>query len=586
MLLQRLSEYADRLGLPPPMYQSLSIRYVIQLDWAGGYRNLIDRATQESKRGIAHLVPSLRRSVNVKPTLLADNGEYVLGRSRETSRPERVGRQHTAFCELVNACAAATGESAVQAVAAFLATDLATLPLPDDFDPSANLMFEVDGVFPVDLDAVRAYWAQVAGVSDGAEPMQCLVCGQMRPPVARLFIPIKGIPGGQPTGMALISANAAAFESYGLEASLIAPTCEDCGQRFGNALNDLIAQPQTHLYVLPLVYIFWAREPAPFALGTLLSSAEDAEVRRFLTAAWRATPEGARLATAPFYAASLSASGARVVVRDWIETTLGEAQRHLTRYFRLQRIRDAYTGEPRWFALWELVRATTNKKSKKEEPSAQVIQALLHLALYGGPLPAWLLYQAVRRTRAEQGVSAAQAALIKTVLLTWHQESAEASSSAQKGEDTTMTETHDLAELDRNNRAPAYLCGRLLAELEALQRAALGDISATVVDRYFGTASSAPASVFGRLLRGAQPHLGKLRREREGTYRAIDARLQEILSGLPSFPAMLKLRDQGLFALGYYHQKADNTRARKARQAERRGINTNDEDDSGEAASA
>lgn len=78
-----------------------------------------------------------------------------------------------------------------------------------------------------------------------------------------------------------------------------------------------------------------------------------------------------------------------------------------------------------------------------------------------------------------------------------------------------MTEG-ELVRLDPANRDQAYLCGRLLAVLEATQRAALGDVNATIVDRYFGTASSAPASVFGRLLRGAQPHLGKLRRDRPG----------------------------------------------------------------------
>ena len=33
------------------------------------------------------------------------------------------------------------------------------------------------------------------------------------------------------------------------------------------------------------------------------------------------------------HAAAFSASGARVVVRDWLDTTLGEAKRHLARYY-------------------------------------------------------------------------------------------------------------------------------------------------------------------------------------------------------------------------------------------------------------
>nr|MBF6590887.1 type I-C CRISPR-associated protein Cas8c/Csd1 [Ktedonobacterales bacterium] len=497
----------------------------------------------------------------------------------------------------VTTCAEATREPAVWAVARFLATlDVAALDLPEDFDPSANLTFEVEGaggawVRPIDLPTVRAFWAAHAAPTgektrpepeeggeadetavhevetdaservesehgDDSRVMQCLVCGESRPPVKRLPISIKGIPGGQSSGMALISANEDAFTSYGLEASLIAPTCEECGQCFGNALNHLLRDKATHLIVGPVVYIFWAREQAPFSLATLLSEAKPEDVKLFLAAPWKGKAGAADLEATAFYAATLSASGARVVVRDWIETTLGEAQEHLRRYFALQRL-IGFDGEPHWVSLRRLAYATINSKSKEAEPAAQVGQALLRVALHGGPLPDWLLYQAVRRIRAEQHVTPAHAALIKMVLVSGHRH--------VEGDD-------DMAELDLTNRDQAYLCGRLLAELEAVQRAALGDVNATIVDRYYGTASSAPASVFGRLLRGAQPHLAKLRRDREGTYVALDRRLQEILEGLPAFPHTLTLQKQGLFALGFYHQKAADSRAIKARQAEKAAV--------------
>lgn len=129
----------------------------------------------------------------------------------------------------------------------------------------------------------------------------------------------------------------------------------------------------------------------------------------------------------------------------------------------------------------------------------------------------------------------------------------------------------ELAQLDPQNREPAYLCGRLLAVLEATQRAALGDVNATIVDRYFGTASSAPAAVFGRLIRGAQPHLSKLRRDRPGTHAALQQRLEEAQAGLTSFPPTLTLMQQGLFALGYYHQRAADRAGMVAARARRAG---------------
>jgi CRISPR-associated protein Csd1 len=155
----------------------------------------------------------------------------------------------------------------------------------------------------------------------------------------------------------------------------------------------------------------------------------------------------------------------------------------------------------------------------------------------------------------EQGVTRPRAALIKMVLL-----------SRMERADTGG---EGMSELDTGNSDSAYLCGRLFAELEAAQHAALGDVGATIVDRYYGTASSAPATVFGRLVRGVQPHLAKLRRDRRGAYHAIDQRLQEILEGLEGFPTTLTLEQQGRFALGYYHQRAADRLAARTRREQR-----------------
>ena len=40
--------------------------------------------------------------------------------------------------------------------------------------------------------------------------------------------------------MTMVSANADAFESYGLKASLIAPVCRDCAERSARAYNALL----------------------------------------------------------------------------------------------------------------------------------------------------------------------------------------------------------------------------------------------------------------------------------------------------------------------------------------------------------
>jgi CRISPR-associated protein Csd1 len=186
-----------------------------------------------------------------------------------------------------------------------------------------------------------------------------------------------------------------------------------------------------------------------------------------------------------------------------------------------------------------------------------VTDGLFELALAGHRLPEDVLFRAVQRLRAGQGVSRERAALIKMAL------------GSEQG--WSEERVHAMTGLDTTNQDPAYLCGRLLAVLDAIQRQAISP-NATVVDRFYGTASSAPASVFGNLLDNAQNHLSKLRKEprTRGAGVALDARLMDVLEVLAEFPRTLTLPQQGVFALGFYHQRAADRRAARERAEERR----------------
>jgi len=126
-----------------------------------------------------------------------------------------------------------------------------------------------------------------------------------------------------------------------------------------------------------------------------------------------------------------------------------------------------------------------------------------------------------------------------------------------------------MSSLETEETSVAYSCGRALAVLEAIQRRALGKVNSTIVDKYFAAASSTPASVFGRLLSGAQPHLAKMRKSEQtkGAAVALERRLEEVLAPIDAFPTTLSLRDQALFALGYYHQRAADRAASSSKSA-------------------
>ena len=133
--------------------------------------------------------------------------------------------------------------------------------------------------------------------------------------------------------------------------------------------------------------------------------------------------------------------------------------------------------------------------------------------------------------------------------------------------------------LDAGNQDPAYLCGRLLAELNEIQRQALGQTNATVIDKFYGSASSAPASVFSNLLNNARNHLSKLSKagnKGEAAAKSLDRRLEEIMDGLRTFPTTLTMPEQAMFALGFYHQRAANRRAIRERMEARNATTTPD----------
>ena len=104
--------------------------------------------------------------------------------------------------------------------------------------------------------------------------------------------------------------------------------------------------------------------------------------------------------------------------------------------------------------------------------------------------------------------------------------------------------------LDNESPNVAYRLGRLFAVLEKAQKDAIPGANTTIKDRYYGSASATPSVVFSQLVRLAQHHLQKA----EYGFRT-DKMIEDIMGGIEKFPTHLSLDDQGMFAIGYYHQR-------------------------------
>jgi CRISPR-associated protein Csd1 len=585
-LSQRKSEGSEGIVVPS-MYNRVRIRWLIEIDAQGNFKGFSGPLDADKKRkGQEYIMPDLIRAAGIKPKLLADNGEYVLGLVREGGDATKVAARHQQFKDLVILCAEKTQDPAVLAVAHFLNNWNPEQEVPTELDPTDNITFAVrsagqENIIPASAaenwTAIQEFWANYTAGAD-SPIMTCLVTGKEAPVDARLPVKIKGIPNGQTAGTSLVSANAAPFMSYGLENSLTSPISREAGEGFGKALNDLIASPDSHLRCDPVMYVFWTKEPVSPSLGLSYKRDQPKTIKTFLQSAKRGEPSAIGSKQNRFYALSLTASGGRTVVRNWLEVPIPEAAAALESWFDAQEIVDSFgKTTDTYFNTYRLASAMYRDASSEMEASA--LCDFNEVALKGGKLGLRWLAKVVKRcaikpnptfnSKVVESTIFERAALIKLILTTQMQTN-EANPMADLQELNLDPQFEGYQEADRPIVKAAYQLGRLLAQLDNLQKAALGDVNTTLIDRYYSAAAATPGKVFGELLKDSQAHFRKLRVTKPGTYEALQQKLEEVLCKIPAdkWPNTLTMQQQGLFSLGYYHQRAFNRKQAIDRKAE------------------
>lgn len=573
MILKRIVEFAEKHAEVPSGYQPRFVTKAIRLDRDGNLIQVLALSGEKraQREGVTRPEPqeSPRRSVNVAARLLADNAEYVLGRVEEGRDEAKVTARHQAWCELVARAAAETENPLIAAVQKWIASGgPGRLRADPQIQPDDEITFHVDGVFVTDLPEVRSYWANQG---EHTYSGQCLITGLQGAVTDRMPAPIKGIPGGQMSGTALVSVNNSAGESYGNAAALNSPISPGAAERLCNGLNLLINEGSPvkdekgkertkykySLRVGPAVYLAWGKEDVD-DFWSVFDTPTPEQVHNLLKQPQTGGKVGSP-AEADFYVMALSANAARIIVRDYHETTLVSVKRNIAEWFQRLEV-TGLDGEPiKPIGIYRLA-ASLYRDANKEMP-AHVPIDLIGAALHGRPLPDYVLGLAVKRNLAIQGPFALTKAKTKTL--------STSRLALIKAALTTDPEDTSLNELNLSQTNPAYHCGRMLAVLESIQRLAIPGLNATLVDRNYGAACASPASIFGNLLKDAtSAHLPKLRKNRPGAYIALDKRLQEVAVAIgPEFPRTLTLKDQGLFSLGYYHQRAwDMAEAKKNKE--------------------
>jgi CRISPR-associated protein Csd1 len=581
MMLQALIAYAEREKLGDPDFQSVSVSWLIPLDrdgkLAGGPIPLMENPDDRKPRPKTLIRPFTspnELNQGTKSHFLCDTLERATllldPKAMEKAEARRV--QHGYFKKLLEEAATACPDEAsrLQAVLSFLSNDaeLADLRLQllaAKAKPSDNATFSVDGKILLEADSIKNFWrerrSQTNTGLNARNKRVCIATGKLAQTL-NTTEKIKGVPGGLATGRNLISFDKDSFCSFGLEKAQNAAISASAELKIRTALNRLIEISREQKLVFNnTIHLHWTRQPLEYDPMDILANADENAVASLLKSI-HAGEAPVALDDNAYYALSLSGNGARIVVRDWLESTVPEVRAHIGQWFKdLGIVAPDGIGVKHDFKFYALLFGMVRKDLKELPP--QISTQLFHAALRGTPLPQSALAAALKRQQIEprgenalrNAVIVARLALIKAYLLR----------SPNSQITNTPTKRNIMTEkLNSESRDPAYLCGRLFAVFDRLQYLAQGDVNAGVVERYYASASTTPALVMGRLFRNAQFHLAKTDRSVAGN---VSKDLESIASALGNhFPATLDLEGQGRFALGYYHQKADYRR----RSAERK----------------
>lgn len=459
-------------------------------------------------------------------------------------------------------------------------------------DGTKVISFMVDGQSILELETVKNWWLQFRRqfCSDGSKA-PCLITGQLTVPLATVP-PISGLSvvGGHARGDALICFDKDAFCSYGLKQGANAPVSEEAFAGVKAALDDLL----TNAPVLAgMKFVHWYDKPvaakddkceALFG-STIPDEEEDDEddeadtppednplqARRQADALIGSVNTGAPVHDLPnsYYILLLSGVGGRVMIRSYQEGNYRQLTENLQQWeddLRLTNSSGTAEMKPAKLAA-RLIRLVSRQSSDKNifERMAKELSgltpAILNAILNNAQFPDAVVHRALAYLRSQMFESEDEEQTRKTPdplacqwLKAWL-----CRREREKHQEEVLS-----VEYNERHPEPAYHCGALVAVYGAIQHYAMPDVNASLIDRYYASASQTPALVLGQLSRMSNYHIGKL----EGLRMYFSNLRDQVACAIGgTIPAVLLPEQQAYFALGYYQMCAKLEKERLARKA-------------------
>ena len=495
-------------------------------------------------------------------------------------------RQHQAFKQRINEVLTTINDSGLKAVKEFL-TNETNIDLVKNTDTwqqclkikGCNLTFRLQG--ETDLicqsKAIQSYIANQSNYAEdesnaSSEKGICLITGN-KDTIARLHQPIGGV-NAKPAPFASI--NLDAFESYNKSQGYGFPVSEKGMFEYTTALNTLL-KSDNRFRIGETVAVCFSEKQSEFEdelallFGDNVKKDNPDEFVNTVKNLFSSIHNGAYTkddGTQKMYVLGLSPNVARIVVRFWYESTVADMAINIAQWFDdIRMVKGINSPYPEYMPLLRLL-CNLVFEGKSENLPPNLVADTTKAILNGGILPITLLQMAIRRNRAEQSVTYARASLIKAYLN--RQIRFNCSKNTTKNKEITVS-------YDPNRQDIGYVLGALFATLEKVQEdSSESKINATIKDRYYGSASSTPLTVFATLIKLSQHHLSKISKIKPNRAVYFNRELGEIMNKIDEFPSHLNMEQQGLFAIGYYQKRQDFFVKKEDRQPQDADAKTNE----------
>jgi len=558
-LYDRLAE-DDTPNLPAIGKDYVNLTFAINITKNGVFKGISDiRQTPAGKKKLMPRKESclgqrgVRSGSKIFPYLLVDTSKYLLGvgnklgistpLNREASADYHFEQEDyihdkffTAVCQYF--------ETTQEVIDDYLSEH------PEKYDClMGSGMFNIIGeVKPVhDMEQIKKWWARHAISEMGGvcfdESISCSITGIEGNP-AKLHNKIKF----NGDVLVLTSINFESLCKWGStkkNQALPSRITYETMTKYAGMLNYLLLS-KSRMRVGDVTYVWWTDEPNEIDSVNMFFNPPKQTEDEGTKASVDVSMKGSELKFNPktrFHmlglTTNIASTSVNLLIHSYEQSTLAmvaENIKHYNEYMDIGLSFPIRLGEVARSAITDVPWAKLNETESRKVNTAKIM--LDNVRLHGGEFDNNILASLINRVYID-GTSYNRIAFITAIL-----------------RNNYKLEIKNM--LDTENTDTNYLLGRLLAVAEIAQEKSMkGKVNKSITDTLMKPMAKQPMRYIARLNSSLSTHLKKLKRDNGAVYGWLNKLVGEIMSGIgvDTIPTITNSVEQGMFILGYNHQK-------------------------------